>query len=153
MDMQSQTAYFYSDSQEKEANSETSKCVKSEENSNYGNNQILPSSSKDFCFDCTYWKNHSNPPAHHKSCICDLFANQSICCLEGYSNLINQVPYMIIYAPTPNKYSVNSYEPYTLPIQLNSTQVIEIIDFSNNLKQNILPKLNFPYRNQHFHVI
>ena len=66
MDVQSQTVYFYSDSQEKEANSETSKCVKLEENSNYGNNQTLLSSSKDFCFGCTYWKNHSNPPAHHK---------------------------------------------------------------------------------------
>ena len=64
--------------------------MESGEKLRYENDQILPTSSKDFRIECTYWKNHCNDfPAQHKSCICELFANQSICCLEGYENLMN----------------------------------------------------------------
>ena len=104
-----------------------------------------------YCSDCSFWKLHPcGYPNEHKSCICELFANQSICCQEGYSNLMWKVPYMILYAPTPNKYIYQTTNPYTNPIQLNSDKVIEIVNFSNNLKLNILPKLNFPYKNYHF---
>ena len=154
MDIQSQSGFYYSDIQEKCEFSEESQKVESSEKLRCENYQILPSSSKDFCNECTYWKNHGNStPAQHKSCICELFANQSICCLEGYANLMNQIPYMIIYAPTPNKYNSNSCEPFINPIQIESNQVIEIIDFSNNLKQKNIPKLNFPYKNQYFRII
>ena len=118
---------------------------------------ILPSvkhPSKEFCGDCNFWKNHANgSPLQHKSCICELFSHQAICCLEGYSNLMTQIPHIILYAPTPNKYIFHSYDPYTYPIQINSHQVIEIVNFCNNLRLNIIPKLQFPYKNKFVSVI
>ena len=109
--------------------------------------KTIPISSKklceEFCNDCNFWKNHPNsPPNHHKSCICELFANQSICCLEGYSNLMSQVPYMILYAPTPNQYIFQTNNPYIYPIQINSEEVIQI---SNSLT---VPKNRSPIMTQ-----
>ncbi len=116
-------------------------------------NQDIPSvnSTSEICTDCFFWKSHNlNYPSQHKSCICELFGNQAICCLEGYSNLIWKIPYMILYAPSPNKYIYHTLNPYILPIQLKSNQVIDIVHFCNNLKLNIIPTLKFPYENQTF---
>ena len=66
---------------------------------------------------------------------------------------MNWIPYIIIYTLTPSAYNSDSCEPFTNPIQIESNQVIEIIDFSNNLKQKNIPKLNFPYKNQYFRII
>ena len=66
---------------------------------------------------------------------------------------MTQIPHIILYAPTPNKYIFHSYDPYTYPIQINSHQVIEIVNFCNNLRLNIIPKLQFPYKNKFVSVI
>ena len=168
--MQSQTSFFYSEN----ANTPTS--FKSNVDFPLINNRLVSTSptevpsfeehkhislspdtllkEKEFCSDCSFWKYHPNGhPIQHKSCICDLFASQSVCCLEGYSNLMYQIPYMILYAPTPNKYIFQTIDPYTNPIQINSDQVIKIVSFANNLKLNIIPKLKFPYKNQFFNII
>ena len=120
----------------------------------------LPSFSSAFenkineiCNECAFWKIHpAGYPNQHKSCICELFGNQSICCLEGYSNLMWNIPYMIIYAPTPNKYIYHTLNPYTIPIQIRSDQIIDIVNFSNNLKINLIPELKFPYKNHSYIV-
>ena len=56
----------------------------------------------------------------------------------------------MLYAPTPNKYIYHTLNPYTFPIQINKNQVIEIVSIATSLKQNIIPKLKFPYKNQTF---
>ena len=56
----------------------------------------------------------------------------------------------MLYAPTPNKYIYHTLNPYTFPIQINKNQVIEIVNIATSLKQNIIPKLKFPYKNQTF---
>ena len=57
---------------------------------------------------------------------------------------------MILYAPTPNKFIYHTQEPYTLPIQINKTHIIEIVNLAGNFKLNIIPTLIFPYKNQTF---
>ena len=105
------------------------------------------------CNECFYWRRHSNGyPNQHKTCLCELFVNQSICCLEGYSNLMEQIPYLILYAPTPNKYNYQSIDHYTLPIQLDSKRIIDIVNFASNVELNIVPKLKFPHKNYSFTV-
>ena len=107
--------------------------------------------NQEICDKCSFWKIHPGGyPNQHKSCICELFGNQSVCCLEGYSNLMWQIPHMILYAPTPNKFIYHTQEPYTLPIQINKTHIIEIVNLAANLKLNIIPTLIFPYKNQTF---
>ena len=61
-----------------------------------------------------------------------------------------QIPHMILYAPTQNKFIYHTQEPYTLPIQINKTHIIEIVNLASNLKLNIIPTLSFPYKNQTF---
>ena len=108
---------------------------------------------QEICNNCTYWKIHPGGyPNQHKSCICELFGNQSICCLEGYSNLMWHVPYMILYAPTPNKYIYHTVDPYTFPIQIKKNHILEIVNLASNLKSNIIPTLSFPYKKQTFVV-
>lgn len=49
--------------------------------------------SDQYCSDCSCWKLHPGGyPNKHKSCICQLFANQFICCQEGYSILMWKMP-------------------------------------------------------------
>ena len=105
--------------------------------------------NQEICVNCSFWRVHPGGfPNQHKTCICELFASNSICCLEGYSNLAWQIPYIMLYAPTPNKYIYHTVIPYTFPIQINNNHVIEIVNIANSLKQNIIPKLKFPYKNQ-----
>ena len=108
---------------------------------------------EDICNNCSFWRTHSSGyPTQHKSCICELFASQAICCLEGFSNLMRLIPFLILYAPTPNKYIYHTINPYTYPIQINKNQVIEIVNLASNLKQNIIPSLKLPYKNQSFMI-
>ena len=105
--------------------------------------------NQEICVNCSFWRVHPGGfPNQHKTLICELFASNSICCLEGYSNLAWQIPYIMLYAPTPNKYIYHTVIPYTFPIQINKNHVIEIVNIANSLKQNIIPKLKFPYKNQ-----
>ena len=57
-----------------------------------------------FCFKCGYWRNHDIPLTDHKSCICSLLSESSICCVEGYSCLLRNIPSLIYWSPIPNKY-------------------------------------------------
>ena len=117
------------------------------------NSSFIPNNLKineEICSTCCFWRIHGGYPNLHKTCICELFASQSICCLEGYSNLMWQIPHLILYAPTPNKFIYHTINPYTLPIQINKSQVIEIVSLVNNLKQTIVPTIRFPYKDQTF---
>ena len=43
----------------------------------------------------------SQLPYLHKSCLCILFRNSSICCVEGYKNLLKLFPQFVVYGPVP----------------------------------------------------
>ena len=59
---------------------------------------------EEICGVCNYFKFHHNEmicPPKHFSCLCELFKNKYICCKNGYSNLMKNVPYIAIYSPNP----------------------------------------------------
>ena len=43
----------------------------------------------------------SQLPYLHKSCLCILYRNGEICCVEGYKNLLKLYPQLVIYGPVP----------------------------------------------------
>jgi hypothetical protein len=58
------------------------------------------------CKKCKNWKKHCNLIQNkHKTCICDLLADTVICCLKGYVNLIKDIPYLVLYSPSPTKFN------------------------------------------------
>ena len=60
--------------------------------------------SEEVCSVCLYFKFHHNDiicPPKHFTCLFELYKNKCICCKNGYSNLMKNVPYVVIYSPLP----------------------------------------------------
>lgn len=59
---------------------------------------------EEICEVCRYFKFHHNEiicPPKHFTCLCELFKNKYICCKNGYSNIIKNIPNLFIYSPNP----------------------------------------------------
>ena len=57
-----------------------------------------------FCPKCGYWRHHSIHIGEHRTCICSLLSESSICCIDGYSSLMHNIPSLMYWSPIPNKY-------------------------------------------------
>lgn len=70
---------------------------------NLGLDDIQPSCIIDFCHFCGFMKTHSdnNRHANHYTCICFLLETATICCIDGYSNLLDNIPSLSLYSPLP----------------------------------------------------
>ena len=66
---------------------------------------------EEICGVCYYFKVHHNEmicPPKHFSCFCELFKTKYICCKNGHSNLMKNVPpYIAIYSPNPEVINSN----------------------------------------------
>ena len=73
---------------------------------------------EEICEVCRYFKFHHNEiicPPKHFTCLCELFKNKYICCKNGYSNIIKNIPNLFIYSPNPeviNSCYIQNYSNY-----------------------------------------
>ena len=56
------------------------------------------------CSKCGYWRLHEYIQGDHRSCLCSLFIDRSICCIDGYKNLMFNVPGLVFWSPLPIKF-------------------------------------------------
>jgi hypothetical protein len=55
------------------------------------------------CLNCGYWLTHNPEIVEHKTCICSLLGALSVCCFDGYRNLMKAIPSLMFYAPCPSR--------------------------------------------------
>lgn len=60
------------------------------------------------CFACGYVKSHKHEDlsnvsfkSTHYTCICNLFSDSVVCCIDGYENLMLSIPILAIYTNLP----------------------------------------------------
>ena len=116
------------------------------------NNLVYDPSKKleeEFCYSCQNWAYHQHTviPNSHKSCICFLFAKQSICCNQGYHNLLTSIPYLAIYVLTPMYFTSYFMNNDSYPRSMHHSDILDLIRTSQEekllaisiLKNRILP--------------
>ena len=65
---------------------------------------IQPSNMQDFCMCCGFVRTHQKLDVHyedHFTCICLLLETATVCCVEGYSNMLDNIPSLALYTPLP----------------------------------------------------
>ena len=69
------------------------------------------------CSKCSYWRIHKNITIEHdhRSCICILLIDNSICCASGYENLVHNIPGLIFWSPIPTKFSFDDFMAHLNP--------------------------------------
>ena len=91
---------------------------------------------EEVCSVCLYFKFHHNEmicPPKHFTCLCELYKNKYICCKNGYSNLIKNVPYIAIYSPNPEV--INScYIHSSLNYKPSDKTILETLTFAYEQK-------------------
>ena len=111
-------------------------------------------SNEEVCEVCQYFKFHHNEiicPPKHFTCLCELLRRKYICCKKGYSNLINGIPCMAIYSPTPEV--INScYIQNSIDYRPSNKTILETLSFAYELKVEALKshsilQIKHPYFN------
>lgn len=81
----------------------------------------------------------------HYTCLCMLFEHDVICCVKGYSNLLNNVPMLAIYSSLPTQ----SYQEWSQWTQLGTTvdrsQADGFVKSCVEVKKSILNSIYNPY--------
>ena len=75
----------------------------SEENAAAFDN-MQPSNMIDFCMCCGFMRTHSDSNVYyedHYTCICLLLETATVCCVMGYSNMLDNIPSLALYTPIP----------------------------------------------------
>ena len=110
-------------------------------------------SNEEICEVCQYFKFHHNEmicPPKHFTCICELLKRKYICCKKGYSNMINCIPYLALYSPTPeviNSCYIQSSQDY----KPSNKTILETISFAYELKLEALKsQLNTQIKHPYF---
>jgi hypothetical protein len=97
-------------------------------------------SKEEMCKVCLYFKFHNNEiirPPKHCTCLCELFKRKFICCKKGYSNLIRNIPSIVIYSPNPEV--INTYYIQNSMNYLASAKtILEILTFTFEQKIEVL---------------
>ena len=89
---------------------------------------------------CGYFKFHNNEmiyPQKNFTCLCELFKKKYICCKKGYSNLIQNIPHIVIYSPSPeviNSYHIQNSKDYSP----NNKTILEVLTFAYEQKLEVL---------------
>jgi hypothetical protein len=58
----------------------------------------------DFCMCCGFMRTHSDSNVYyedHYTCICLLLETATVCCVMGYSNMLDNIPSLALYTPIP----------------------------------------------------
>ena len=105
-----------------------------------------------FCPKCGYWRNHVTPIAEHRTCICCLLQESAICCVNGYSSLIRNIPSLIFWSPVPNKYvsdGLNVPRFGQTHVRMTSGRMLDLIKHCTEIRSDTLNNLttsinNFP---------
>ena len=105
------------------------------------------------CDICKFYKYHNEEimcPSNHFSCLCQLYTKKFICCKNGYSNLIKNIPLIGLYTPFPE--IINDYyvQNSMCTIFENKT-ILEVLKFAMEEKLEILNSQNYssPYFNSY----
>jgi hypothetical protein len=65
---------------------------------------MQPSNMIDFCMCCGFMRTHSDSNVYyedHYTCICLLLETATVCCVMGYSNMLDNIPSLALYTPIP----------------------------------------------------
>ena len=94
-----------------------------------------------FCPKCGHWRNHVTPIADHRTCICCLLQDSSICCINGYSSLIRNIPSLIFWSPVPNKYvadTMNVPRFGQTHVRMSSGRMLDLIKHCTEIRFDTL---------------
>ena len=102
------------------------------------------------CEVCKFYKYHNENsiyPSQHLTCLCQLYTKKFICCKNGYSNLIKNIPLIGLYTPFPeiiNDYYIQNsmctiFENKTIldVMKFAMEEKLEILNSQNNFAPNI----------------
>jgi hypothetical protein len=92
---------------------------------------IQPSNMIDFCMNCGFVRTHSVSNRHyedHFTCICLLLETATICCVEGYSNMLDNIPSLALYTPLPQCTSDEYFKGLPMGVVITSRE-----DFLGNV--------------------
>jgi hypothetical protein len=84
---------------------------------------MQPSNMIDFCMCCGFVRTHLNSDVHyeeHYTCICLLLETATICCVEGYSNLLEHIPSLALYTPLPQCTSEEYFKGLPMGVVITS---------------------------------
>ena len=62
---------------------------------------LLSWTSSGKCTNCGYCIGHATSYTKHKTCICKLLTQKSVCCLDGYATTMEQIPCLGFVTPFP----------------------------------------------------
>jgi hypothetical protein len=82
------------------------------------------------CEGCGYIKSHNDQDlsnvsfkSTHYTCICNLFADSVICCVDGYENLMLAIPIISIYTNLPVSYSFHMQNSYNADFNIRAARL------------------------------
>ena len=93
--------------------------------------KIQPSNMIDFCMCCGFMRTHSDSRVYyenHYTCICLLLETATVCCVEGYSNLLDNIPSLSLYTPLPQCTSEEYFKGLPMGVVITSRD-----DFLSNV--------------------
>ena len=104
---------------------------------------MQPSNMVDFCMCCGFMRTHTNSDVHyedHYTCICLLLETATICCVDGYSNLLDHIPSLALYTPLPQCTSEEYFRGLPMGVVMAVTKTTTREKFGNSLdpKKNII---------------